>query len=158
MAKPDFYAELGLSDDASPEDVKTAYREAAKRTHPDLNKVTGGDDEAFKRISNAYEVLKDPHTRALYDRDRARAANPFAGVGDDPLADVAASWAWQRWQTAAESAERRARREEERRQVNLSCTFLELALRALTSSPVGASLPTGGGGGNSVLGGPKGVC
>jgi curved DNA-binding protein CbpA len=116
MAKPDFYAELGLSDDASPDDVKTAYREAAKRTHPDLNKVTG-DDEAFKRISAAYEVLKDPHARALYDRDRARAANPFAGVGDDPLADVAASWAWQRWQTAAESAERRARREEERRQV-----------------------------------------
>ena len=108
----DFYSVLGVSETASSEELKAAYREAAKRTHPDLNRDTGSED-AFKRVSAAYEVLRDPHSRSLYDRQRK--GNSFSATGEDPLGEAAAAWAWQRWQTAAESAERRAKREEERR-------------------------------------------
>lgn len=62
----DFYTVLGVAPDASPEEVKRAYRKLARKTHPDL--ATGPDaEEAFKDINAAYDVLKDPATRAEYD-------------------------------------------------------------------------------------------
>lgn len=59
----DYYAILGLQRDASPEDIKKAYRNLSKKHHPDL----GGDAEKFKEINEAYHVLSDPEKRQSYD-------------------------------------------------------------------------------------------
>ena len=62
--KQDFYDELELDRDASLNDIKIAYRKRSKETHPDVNK---GQEEEFKRVAEAYEVLRDPEKRAYYD-------------------------------------------------------------------------------------------
>lgn len=67
MAKKDYYEILGVSRDASQEEIKRAYRRLAKKYHPDISK-DGGSAEKFKRIAEAYEVLSDPEKRAQYDR------------------------------------------------------------------------------------------
>ncbi|MGW0425320.1 DnaJ C-terminal domain-containing protein [Streptomyces sp. NPDC003015] len=63
----DYYDVLGVARDASTEDIQRAYRNLARRWHPDLNKDPGAE-ERFKEISEAYEVLSDPDSRARYDR------------------------------------------------------------------------------------------
>lgn len=63
----DYYEILGLSRDASKEEIKKAYRRLARKYHPDVNKESGAE-ERFKEINRAYEVLSEPSTRARYDR------------------------------------------------------------------------------------------
>ncbi|MDY0129488.1 MAG: molecular chaperone DnaJ [Methanosarcina vacuolata] len=63
----DYYDILGLSKDASPEDIKKTYRKLALKYHPDRNKEPGAE-EKFKEISEAYAVLSDDEKRAQYDR------------------------------------------------------------------------------------------
>jgi curved DNA-binding protein len=63
----DYYAELGVGRDATSADVDRAYRKLARQYHPDVNKDKGAE-EKFKRIGEAYEVLKDPAKRERYDR------------------------------------------------------------------------------------------
>jgi curved DNA-binding protein CbpA len=58
------YEQLGVSEDASPEEIKRAYRARARETHPDLK---GGDAGAFAAVNEANEVLSDPSRRLLYD-------------------------------------------------------------------------------------------
>lgn len=62
----DYYKILGLSREASSDEVQKAYRKLAREYHPDLNKSPGAEDK-FKAVSEAYEVLKDPETRRQYD-------------------------------------------------------------------------------------------
>lgn len=65
-----YYELLGVSPDASPQEIQSAYRRLARRYHPDLN--AGGDAGArFNELSDAYEVLHDPAQRARYDRSTA---------------------------------------------------------------------------------------
>ena len=62
----DYYATLGVARDASPDDIKKAYRALARKFHPDVNKSEEAE-ERFKKIGEAYEVLKDPEKRERYD-------------------------------------------------------------------------------------------
>src|SRR5436305_421584 len=76
MATKDYYKTLGVSEKASADELKKAYRKLAKKYHPD---VTGGDkakEAKFKEISEAYETVGDEKKRAQYDELRS---NPFAG-------------------------------------------------------------------------------
>ncbi len=67
-AKKDYYEILGVSRDASLEDIKKAYRRLALKYHPDRNPGDKEAEEKFKEISEAYAVLSDPQKRAQYDR------------------------------------------------------------------------------------------
>ena len=65
MAKKDYYKILGVSRDASDEEIKKAYWRLAHKYHPDK---PGGDEKKFKEINEAYQVLSDKEKRAQYDR------------------------------------------------------------------------------------------
>ncbi|MFL5553318.1 MAG: molecular chaperone DnaJ [Gemmatimonadaceae bacterium] len=64
----DFYSTLGVARDASDEEIKKAYRKLAMTYHPDRNNGSKDAEEKFKSITEAYDVLRDPNKRALYDR------------------------------------------------------------------------------------------
>ncbi len=67
--KKDYYSILGVSRDASPEEIKQAYRRLVLKWHPDRNPDNRKEaEERFKEITEAYQVLSDPKKRALYDR------------------------------------------------------------------------------------------
>ncbi len=67
MSNQDYYKILGISPDASVEDIKKAYRKLALETHPDRNPNNPRAEERFKQVSEAYGVLIDPKKRAQYD-------------------------------------------------------------------------------------------
>jgi curved DNA-binding protein len=86
VAFRDYYETLGVERDASNEDIRKAYRQLARKYHPDVNKDAGADDR-FKEISEAYEVLRDPDKRARYDKLGAnwkagQDVSQAAGFGD----------------------------------------------------------------------------
>src|SRR6187200_287137 len=64
----DFYNTLGVPRNASDADIKTAYRKLAMAHHPDRNNGSKEAEEKFKAITEAYDVLRDPDKRSLYDR------------------------------------------------------------------------------------------
>jgi DnaJ-class molecular chaperone len=61
----DLYSTLGVTKNASEEDIRRAFRKLAKELHPDIAK---GTEERFKKVSSAYEILGDPDKRRAYDR------------------------------------------------------------------------------------------
>ncbi|HJP80900.1 MAG TPA: molecular chaperone DnaJ [Candidatus Saccharimonadales bacterium] len=85
MSKRDYYEVLGVSKDASADEIKKAFRKAAVKYHPDKE---GGDEAKFKEVNEAYEVLKDQQKRQRYDQfghagvggdSGAGGGNPFGG-------------------------------------------------------------------------------
>ena len=94
----DYYEVLGVSRDASDQDIKKAYRKLAKKYHPDSNGGNARAEELFKEITQAYGILSDPEKKKLYDRfghaafddtgaarqgwsDAFREGGPFSGQG-----------------------------------------------------------------------------
>jgi len=67
MEFKDYYTVMGLARDASPDDIKRAYRKLSRKYHPDVSKEKNAD-ALFKQLGEAYEVLKDPEKRTAYDQ------------------------------------------------------------------------------------------
>ncbi len=89
MAKKDYYEVLGVSKNASDDEIKKAYRKLAVKYHPDKNPGNKEAEEKFKEISEAHEVLSDKQKRARYDQfghagvgsNGSMGGNPFQGGG-----------------------------------------------------------------------------
>ena len=84
MSKRDFYDVLGVSKDASADEIKKAYRKKAKELHPDRNKDDPQSEAQFKEANEAYEVLKDADKKAAYDRFGHAAFEGGMGGGGGP--------------------------------------------------------------------------
>jgi molecular chaperone DnaJ len=95
MAAKDYYQTLGVSEGAEADAIKKAYRQLARRYHPDKNPGDKQAEETFKEISAAYQVLSDPDKRRQYDQmRRMAAAGGGAGGfrGFDPGGPGAGGW------------------------------------------------------------------
>ena len=90
MAGTDYYSILGVSKNASAEDIKKAYRKLARKFHPDVNPGDKNAEEKFKQASEAHEVLSNPEKRKIYDE-----------FGDEGLRagfDPEQARQWKQWQ------------------------------------------------------------
>ncbi|MEQ1506330.1 MAG: DnaJ domain-containing protein [Myxococcota bacterium] len=75
----DYYAVLGVARDATDQDIKRAFREIARKNHPDVAGADPAAEDRFKEARKAYETLMDPVARARYDRRGQRRAPPPGG-------------------------------------------------------------------------------
>ncbi len=78
MAGKDYYKILGVSNTASADEIKKAYRTLAKKYHPDLNKEPGADQK-FKDVQEAYDILSDDNKRKMFDQFGSAAFDGNAG-------------------------------------------------------------------------------
>ena len=80
MNNTEYYDRLGVSKDASQDEIKRAYRKMSKKYHQDINKEPGAE-EKYKEVQEAYETLSDDQKRAAYDQYGPDGANGFGGQG-----------------------------------------------------------------------------
>src|SRR5918911_3182969 len=80
-AVKDLYETLGVSRTASQDEIKKAYRNLARRHHPDNNPGDAAAEERFKEVQTAYDVLSDPEKRKQYDRFGSQNGRPGPGGG-----------------------------------------------------------------------------
>lgn len=128
MANKDYYSALGVNKNASDDEIKSAYRQMAKKYHPDLNK-TPEAAEKFKEINEAYSVLSDKQKRANYDQfGSADGPQGFGGGGQgfsgfggfEDIFNIFSNF-------GGRGGARQAREEGEDVNMNLVITFLEAA-------------------------------
>jgi molecular chaperone DnaJ len=86
VSKRDYYEVLGVGREAGDQEIKGAYRELAKRYHPDRNPDDPGAEDKFKEASEAYSVLSDSQKRAAYDRFGHAGLQGAAGPSFNPEA------------------------------------------------------------------------
>lgn len=86
MASRDYYEILGVGRSATPEELKAAFRNLARKYHPDINKEPDAEDK-FKEMNEAYAVLSDPEKRAAYDRYGAEGLRGMGGMPDFTTVD-----------------------------------------------------------------------
>ena len=85
----DLYQILGVNESATADELRNAYRELAKKNHPDANQGDSEAEERFKAISDAYDVLGNPEKREKYDQMRRGGHDTFAGAaGTEGFSDL----------------------------------------------------------------------
>lgn len=84
----DYYAVLGIERDASPEDIKRAFRILARESHPDANPGDAAAEARFRQVAEAYEVLADPERRRRHDRGDTIDLGDLFGSGFGGLDDI----------------------------------------------------------------------
>ncbi len=87
MAQRDYYEVLGLQRTASTDEIKSAFRQLARKYHPDVNKEADAE-ERFKEINEAYAVLSDTDKRAAYDRFGHAGVNGMGGAGAPDFTNI----------------------------------------------------------------------
>src|SRR6266511_833994 len=101
------YVILGITPKASPREIKTAYREASSRCHPDRE---GGSDEAMMRVNLAYEVLSDAVERVAHDLRWRIDTKSYKGTSGDNAPRTASAWVRETPPQAGRPAPRQGRR------------------------------------------------
>lgn len=137
MAEKDYYAVLGVSKEASADEIKSAYRRMAKQYHPDVFATAEESKKKeaevkFKEIQHAYDVLSDPQKKAAYDQYGSEDGptmgnggfgfNPFGGEGggyDDLFSNIFSAF------TGGGGAQRSANRDGDDIEYNLTLSFKE---------------------------------
>lgn len=141
--KRDYYEVLGLEKGASEDAIKKAYRQLAKKYHPDLNPGDKEAEKRFKEVNEAYQVLSDPEKRAKYDQFGHAGVDPsfaagsgfggFGGFGFDfDLGDIFGSI----FGGGASARNRNAPRRGERVYADVTVTFEEAAFGCEKEIPV----------------------
>jgi DnaJ-class molecular chaperone len=100
MAERDYYDVLGVARDATPDAIKKAYRQLARKYHPDVNPGDKKAEASFKEVQQAYDILSDAEKRSLYDR-YGRAA--FEGMAAAGPRSGAQEWTYRQGAPGAES-------------------------------------------------------
>src|SRR4051794_29639676 len=78
----DYYAVLGVPEGAAAKEIKKAYKDLARKLHPDQNPGDASAEERFKEVSAAYDVLGDDEKRKAYDEVRQMVRSGYAPGGD----------------------------------------------------------------------------
>ncbi|MCE2929202.1 MAG: molecular chaperone DnaJ [Candidatus Caenarcaniphilales bacterium] len=123
----DYYEILGVSRGADDKEIKSAYKQAARKYHPD-NKETGSE-EKFKTLGEAYETLKDPQKRTIYDKygkEALKGAGGSAGFGDfsgaagfEDLGDIFSSFFGGGFSSSRQRGPRQTRGQDHSVEINL---------------------------------------
>jgi len=94
MPEKDYYKVLGVSPEASTEEIRRAYRKLAKKYHPDRHGGSKASEEKFKEITEAHQVLSDPARRRQYDRLREAGMHGWGAQGPGAYGDMFGDADW----------------------------------------------------------------